>query len=148
MAFFVLTVLINEAVMLAIIPGSDQQTKMIISLGMVISLILLIGCVFYIMIKPPINTPEGMIIGPETLKFSGNDYRFIRQIDRRPNLPADFYSDCLRPSKEKLESRVKRLSDLGYIQLQHADIYTSELQLTSEGHKIANIVKVIEEAIK
>jgi hypothetical protein len=156
LTFFALVVLVIEATTLVLIGRQgDEMTKHILATGMVAALILAIVVVFVLVLLPQtrsyfLGEPEPMqsfAADVTDLRLSGNDYRMIRAVSKRPNRPANSYQSSLTDSDKGLEQRIKLLVKEGFIQLQYPGVFLSELQLTGKGRNLAEVIGRIESAL-
>jgi hypothetical protein len=143
LAFFALAILVCEAILAAIAAGSDRDTRLVLSYGILFCLVLTLVLAFLLARKPP---PED-VIDINSLKLSGNDYRLIKAISDTPNMPAGFYEEKLVSPNDSMTRRVEALVKEGFVRLQHDNVFTSELQLTTKGRNLATIISTIKTAL-
>ena len=155
LTFFALVVLVVESALLMIGHQGNEATKQIVAYGMVAALILSIIVVFTLVLLPQTRsyvlgepTPVPTFAADVTnLRLSGNDYRMIRAISKRPDQPAQTYGMALTESDKTLEQRLKFLVGEGFVELQHPGIFSSELHLSGKGRDLAEIIARVESAL-
>ena len=155
LTFFALVVLVVETALVVIGERGNEVTKQIVAYGTVTALILSIIVVFTLVLLPQTRayvlgepTPVANFAADVTnLSLSGNDYRLIRAISRNPNQPAQTYEMALTRSDKTLEQRIELLVEGGFVGLQHAGVFSSELQLSGKGRELAAVIGTIESAL-